>query len=183
MNKLMIALALAFAGAGCKENQPGADLVQWTTAQRDRMCKCTDAACVEKVTADGVAEAIKNPGPSNQKLDEATQTKVNELTAEMIKCMEKLAAPAMPPAPTAEEPAAAAPAGDLPPECGEWKATVDKLGACDKIAADNRKAMKQTFDNAAAKWATMTTPEQRKTIAEECKSASEMMKNAVKVCL
>ncbi|MGE0869613.1 MAG: hypothetical protein AB7P03_13695 [Kofleriaceae bacterium] len=182
--RIAIGLALSLAGAGCKNNDPGADVVKTFTELRDRVCQCTDQACIDKVTKESVGDALKNPGPSGAKLDEATRNKLDQLTAETTTCMTKFATPAPAPAPTpaANDHDAEAAAGDLPAECAAWKAAVDKLAGCDKLPAQDRANMKKTFDNAAAKWATMTTPEQKATIASECKAASEITTSATKVC-
>src|SRR5262249_14903172 len=66
-----------------------------------------------------------------------------EKTAEPAKPDEK---PAPPPAPIA----------DLPQECKDYKDTIDKLMACDKMQQPAKDAAKAAFDKASSSWSTLT---------------------------
>jgi hypothetical protein len=83
------------------------------------------------------------------------------------------AAPADPAAP-------AAAAGDLPAECNDYKAMIDKLATCDKLPQQSRDALKQGYDAMSASWANAATmpAEAKKAMGDSCKQAAEALKTA-----
>ena len=98
--------------------------------------------------------------------------------------------PAAAPAPTPAAPAAtgsaaaAAPAaaGDLPAECNEYKAAIDKLSSCDKMPQQARDALKQAYDQASAGWANLPA-EAKANLATACKAGADaVMTSAKQVC-
>jgi hypothetical protein len=66
---------------------------------------------------------------------------------------------------------------ELPAECAEYKAMIDKLATCDKMPKESRDSLKQAFDAAAPTWANVT-PETKATVAESCKKAADSLKSA-----
>jgi len=74
----------------------------------------------------------------------------------------------------------AAASGDMPKDCADYKAMLDKVVACDKLPQATRDAMKKTFATMEKSFATIKTlPEaQQKTIADGCKTAADTMKKA-----
>jgi len=100
-------------------------------------------------------------------------------------------APTTPTTPTTEtkpaDPAAAkptegtpAPAGDLPAECTEYKATIEKLASCDKMPQQSRDALKQGYDAMSQGWANVGSmpAEAKKAMADGCKQGTDALKQA-----
>jgi hypothetical protein len=95
-----------------------------------------------------------------------------------------------PAAPTAAAPAAAgtapaapaAAAGDLPAECNEYKATIDKLATCDKLPQQSRDALKQAYEKDSAGWASVPA-DGKANLATACKAATDAVNTSAKqVC-
>jgi hypothetical protein len=59
-----------------------------------------------------------------------------------------------------------------PTECDEWKATMTKYLACDKVPIDARTALKQGFDATVAKWP-MLAAEDKAQLASTCGTGVE----------
>lgn len=82
-------------------------------------------------------------------------------------------------APAAGVPAAAA---DLPAECNEYKAAVDKLSTCDKMPQQSRDALKQAYDQASTGWANLPA-DAKANLATACKAGTDAVTNSAKqVC-
>ncbi len=92
-------------------------------------------------------------------------------------------APTPAPAPAAGSAAAApAAAGDLPAECNEYKAAIEKLSSCDKMPQQARDALKQAYDQASAGWANLPA-EAKANLATACKAGADaVMTSAKQVC-
>lgn len=75
----------------------------------------------------------------------------------------------------------AAAAGEMPKDCADYKAMLDKVVACDKLPQPTRDAMKKSYDTMSKSFATIKTmpADQQKTIADGCKTAADAMKKAV----
>jgi hypothetical protein len=96
---------------------------------------------------------------------------------------------------TAEKPAAApatagtgsaaatatapAPAGDLPAECNEYKAAIDKLSTCDKMPQQARDALKQAYDQSSAGWASLPA-DAKANLATACKAGTDAVTASAK---
>ena len=76
-----------------------------------------------------------------------------------------------------DDKAAPTPAGDLPAECNDYKAAIEKLGACDKMPKEARDAMKQAFDSASSGW-TNLPPEAKAGLATACKAGADAVKQS-----
>ena len=80
--------------------------------------------------------------------------------------------------------AASAPAaaGDLPKECADYKAAIDKLASCDKMPQQARDALKQAYDQASAGWANLPA-ESKAGLATACKAGADaVMQSAKATC-
>lgn len=79
------------------------------------------------------------------------------------------------------EEAKPAAAGDLPAECGDYKAAIDALAKCDKLPQATRDALKQSFDQTSAAWANVPA-EGRAALGTACKSAADAVKQSAAAC-
>ena len=73
--------------------------------------------------------------------------------------------------------APAAAAGDLPAECNDYKAAIDKLSSCDKMPKEARDAMKSAFDQASTSWAGLPA-EAKASLATACKAGADAVKQS-----
>jgi hypothetical protein len=71
------------------------------------------------------------------------------------------------------------PASDLPAECGEYKAAIDKLATCDKLDAATRDPLKSAFDTASAGWAKLSAEDKAK-LGASCKAGADAVSAAAK---
>jgi hypothetical protein len=67
--------------------------------------------------------------------------------------------------------------GDLPAECGEYKAMIDKLAACEKMPKESRDSLKQAYDASATAWANVPA-EGKAQLATTCKQGAEALAQA-----
>ena len=90
------------------------------------------------------------------------------------------AKPADPAAVPAADPAAApvAAAGDLPAECADYKAALEKLGACDKLPAASKDAYKTAWTGIETSLTGATTPEAKAAVGQACKAGADGVKQA-----
>ncbi len=85
------------------------------------------------------------------------------------------------PAGSAAAPAAAG-GGDLPAECNDYKAAIEKLASCDKMPQQARDALKNAYDQASAGWANLPA-EAKANLASACKAGADaVMQSAKQVC-
>jgi hypothetical protein len=78
--------------------------------------------------------------------------------------------------------APAAGGGDLPAECNDYKAAIDKLSSCDKMPQQARDALKNAYDQASAGWANLPA-EAKANLATACKAGADaVMQSAKQVC-
>ena len=130
----------------------------------------------------------------------ACQSKVpKEMADKMAKDMMAAMTAGGPPAPAggSAEGSAAAPAGgsaegsggaamagggDLPKECADYKAAIEKLASCDKMPQQARDALKQAYDQASAGWANLPA-ESKAGLATACKAGADaVMQSAKATC-
>ena len=77
---------------------------------------------------------------------------------------------------------AAAGGGDLPAECNDYKAAIEKLASCDKMPQQARDALKNAYDQASAGWANLPA-EAKANLATACKAGADaVMQSAKQVC-
>lgn len=75
-------------------------------------------------------------------------------------------------------------AANLPAECADYKAAVDKLASCDKLPQASRDALKQSFDTMSKTWANAPADDAaKKAMSDGCKGAADAVKQAAsQVC-
>jgi len=75
-------------------------------------------------------------------------------------------------------------AGDMPAECAEYKAGIEKFASCDKVPQATRDAMKSSFEQMSASWANAAAmpAEAKAAMATGCKSAADALKQASAAC-
>lgn len=81
--------------------------------------------------------------------------------------------------PTEGQPAAAA--GDLPKECADYKAAVDKLATCEQLPAETRESLKKAYEQTSAAWANVPA-EGKAALATACKSATDAVNQSAANC-
>ncbi|MDB4963861.1 MAG: hypothetical protein JWP01_3860 [Myxococcales bacterium] len=92
MKHLLAIVGFVFV-VGCGSKGGGDKIISDYTGLKDRMCKCADKACAEKVTADAVEwmgtmeKEMKNTKPTKEQ-DE----KFDKIDDEMKACAKKLGA-------------------------------------------------------------------------------------------
>jgi hypothetical protein len=79
------------------------------------------------------------------------------------------------------EPAKETKPGELPAECAEYTAAMDKLSSCTAIPEATRTALKQTYEDSAKSWAAMST-ESKDVLAKACKGGAEAVAAATANC-
>lgn len=72
-------------------------------------------------------------------------------------------------------------AADLPAECGEYKAGIEKLATCDKLPQQSRDSLKQAYEASSAAWASVPA-EGKAALATACKSAADALKQTAAPC-
>jgi hypothetical protein len=85
------------------------------------------------------------------------------------------------PAETKPEETTPATAGELPAECGEYKAAIEALATCDKLPQATRDALKQSYDQTSAAWASVPA-EGKAALGTACKSAADAVKQSAAAC-
>jgi len=67
--------------------------------------------------------------------------------------------------------------GDLPAECKDYKAAMEKLAACDKLPKESKDALKQGYDAMSQGWAQVGAlpPEAKKAMADGCKQGADAL--------
>lgn len=114
-----------------------------------------------------------------KKKDEAAKT---DNTAEKKTTEGAPAAGTAPATAPAAGTAPAAAAGNLPTECNDYKAAIDKLASCDKMPQQARDALKQAYDQASAGWASLPA-EAKANLATACKAGTDAVTTSAKqVC-
>ena len=172
------------------------------------MCECKDKACADKVQADMTKwseEMAKKGGDKDAKPDEATMKKMSEASSKYADCMTKAmsagaagdtagsAAPAGDTAgsaaPAGDTAGSAAPAGDtaaagggdLPQECKDYQAAIEALAKCDKLPQATRDALKKSYEQTSAAWASVPA-EGKAALSTACKSAADAVKQSTAAC-
>jgi hypothetical protein len=72
-------------------------------------------------------------------------------------------------------------AGDLPAECGEYKAAIDALAKCEKLPQATRDALKQSYDQTSTAWASVPA-EGKAALGTACKAAADAVKQSAAAC-
>ena len=188
-----LAAASLFTVGACKKKGGGdaGEAMAKMGEFKDKMCKCSDKACADGVQAEMTKWSSDMAGKAkkDEKVDEATMKKMTELGEEYGKCMAKAMGAGGDEKPADEKPADEKPAdgaggdsaGGLPAECDEYKAAIEKLAACDKLPQQTRDALKQSYEQTSAAWASVPA-EGRAALATACKSAADAVAQSSAAC-
>jgi hypothetical protein len=197
MKAFLFAVAIAALGTGCKsKGSGGGDALAKMTELKDEMCKCKDAKCAQDVSSKMTAWTQEQAKSGAAKMSEADTKKAQSIGEELGKCM----ASAM----TANGSAGDNPSGsagsagnagagsatggsadpaafaDLPQDCLDYRAAVDRLSQCgDKLPADVRQLLKDRFDESVAGWAKLPA-EAKKSLGDACKAGVSAVESAAK---
>lgn len=154
---------------------------------RDMMCACKDQGC-----ANGVQDAMNRWSAENAKNRETRPPAPSEAEMEQMQlvgtqygeCMARVwqdpgSAPT--PARKTTRPTPARSKLSLPAECRQYQAAISALAKCDKLPQATRDALKQSYEQTAAAWATV--PEEgMEALATACKSAADAVEESVAAC-
>jgi hypothetical protein len=206
MSKLTIAFlaAVSIASFGCKKKGGAGEAMAKMGEFKDKMCACKDKKC-----ADGVqdemnkwsAENAKSAGDKPEKPDEKTMKEMQDVGTKYGECMAKAMGGgdmATPPAGDGSGSAAAPPAGgsgegamnggtdkpaagDLPAECKDYQAAIESLAKCEKLPQATRDALKQSYEQTSAAWASVPA-EGRAALGTACKAAADAVKQSAAAC-
>ena len=188
-----LAAASLFTVGACKKKgggDAGEAMAKMEEFSND-MCKCKDKACADKVQ-EGMTkwstDMAAKGGKKDEKPDEASMKKMTEIGQKYAECMTKamtpVAADPVSGSAAAADPAAAggaAAAGDLPAECGEYKAAIEALAKCDKLPQQTRDALKTSYEQTSTAWASVPA-EGKAALATACKSAADAVKQSAAAC-
>lgn len=206
MSKITIAFlaAVSIASFGCKKKGGAGEAMAKMGEFKDKMCGCKDKACADKVQDEmnkWSAENAKNAGDKPEKPSDEDMKKMTEVGTKYGECMAKAmgggdmggsaAAPAgdgsgsAAPAAGSADGSAAAPAaaggGDLPAECADYKAAIESLAKCDKLPQATRDALKQSYEQTSAAWASIPA-EGKAALGTACKAAADAVKQSAAAC-
>jgi len=206
MSKLTIAFlaAVSIASFGCKKKGGAGEAMAKMGEFKDKMCACKDKKC-----ADGVqdemnkwsADNAKNAGDKPEKPDEKTMKEMQDVGTKYGECMAKaMGGGETPPAGDGSGSAATPPAGgsgegamnggdnkppagggDLPAECKDYQAAIEALAKCEKLPQATRDALKQSYEQTSAAWASVPA-EGRAALGTACKSAADAVKQSAAAC-
>lgn len=208
MQKFTIAFVavMSLASFGCKKKGGMADSMAKHAGFKDAMCKCDkDKACAEKVAAEMDkynTEQMKNTSAEDAKkmladMSPEDMKAMGDVAAETEKC--KATAMGAAAAAGGDKPAGDKPAGDkpadppaaaganadIPSECNDYKAAMEKLAACDKMPQASKDALKQGYDAMSQGWAAAKDmpAEAKKAMADGCKQGADaLMQSGKALC-
>ncbi len=208
MKNLTIAMmaVAALTSVGCKKKGGAGEAMAKMGEFKDEMCKCTDKKCADAVQDKmnkWSAENAKSAGDKPEKPSDEDMKKMQEVGTKYGECMAKamgggdMATP--PPAGGSGESGSAgappaggsgdgamnggtAPAGgELPAECKEYQAAIEALSKCEKLPQATRDALKQSYEQTSAAWASVPA-EGRAALGTACKSAADAVKQSSAAC-
>jgi hypothetical protein len=216
MKKMSIAFVAAMSlvsFAGCKKKGSG-DAMGKIVEMKDKMCKCTDKGCADKVNDEytkwGQEQAKNASGKEAEKPNEEDAKKMTDAMKEYGDCMAKAMGAGGGGGGSAaggggddhkmdgdkkddkagggdkkdDKAAGGGGGGDLPAECNDYKAAVEKLASCDKLPQATRDQMKQAFDTASTAWKDVGSlpAEAKKALSDGCKTAADAVTKAAEAC-
>ena len=199
--------ALSLASFGCKKKGGMAEAKAKMNEFADKMCGCKDTKCAQGVSDEMTkwSTEMSKTASKDEKPSEADMKDMEATTKKLTDCMQKAmgagdmgagsaaagsdtaAGSAAAGSDTAAGSAAAgsaAPAaagGDLPAECNDYKAAIEKLATCDKLPQATRDALKQSYEQTSAAWANVPA-EGKASLATACKSAADAVKQSAAAC-
>jgi hypothetical protein len=205
MSKITIAFlaAVTVASFGCKKKGGAGEAMAKMGEFKDKMCACKDKKCADDVQDQmnkWSAENAKSAGDKPEKPDEKTMKEMQEVGTKYGECMAKAMGGGETPPPAGDGSAAAPPAGgsgdgamnggdnkapanagDLPAECNDYKAAIEALAKCEKLPQATRDALKQSYEQTSAAWASVPA-EGRAALGTACKSAADAVKQSAAAC-
>ena len=207
MSKLTIAFlaAVSIASFGCKKKGGAGEAMAKMGEFKDKMCACKDKKCADDVQDQmnkWSAENAKSAGDKPEKPDEKMMKEMQEVGTKYGECMAKAmgggdmgtppagdgSGSAAPPAGGSGDGAmnggvnkAPAGGGDLPAECKDYQAAIEALAKCEKLPQATRDALKQSYEQTSAAWASVPA-EGRAALGTACKSAADAVKQSAAAC-
>lgn len=165
--------------AGSRQADEVAEAMAVMNGFTDRMCGCNDKACADTVQDEMNAwsAAMAKTAGSQARPDEATMKKMTEIGVRYGECMAKAMQSSPPPAvrPSART------ATRLPRECDTYRVEIEKLARCQKLPPATRDALKQSYEQTSAAWASVP-PEGRAALGSACKSAAAAVRASSAEC-
>ena len=197
--------ALSLASFGCKKKGGMAEAKAKMNEFADKMCACKDTKCAQGVSDEMTkwSTEMSKTASKDEKPSEADMKDMEATTKKLTDCMQKAmgageagsaaagsdtgagsAAAGSGEAAGSAAAGSAAPAaagGDLPAECNDYKAAIEKLATCDKLPQATRDALKQSYEQTSAAWANVPA-EGKAALATACKSAADAVKQSAAAC-
>ncbi len=138
------------------------------------MKKLTTLFAVLALTAAATGCKKKGDGESAPKTDEKDDKGAAKPDDKMAKPDDKK--------PDDKAPAANSGGGDIPAECNDYKAAMEKLAACEKMPQASKDALKQGYDAMSAGWAQAKDmpAEAKKAMADGCKQGADALNQSGK---
>ncbi len=201
MSKITIAFlaAVSIASFGCKKKGGAGEAMAKMGEFKDKMCACKDKKCADDVQDQmnkWSAENAKSAGDKPEKPDEKMMKEMQEVGTKYGECMAKAMGAgdmgsagaggsgdpgtAVKPPEGSAAPVAAG-GGDLPAECKDYQAAIEALAKCDKLPQATRDALKQSYEQTAAAWASVPA-EGKAALGTACKSAADAVKQSSAAC-
>ena len=131
---------------------------KWSSAVTDCMKAAKDEASGEACKAKLTPEQLKS-------MTETMAAASKQMQEDMMKAM-------TPPAADGSAAPAAAAGGDMPQECKDYKAAIEKLATCDKLPQASRDAMKTGYETWEKSFANMPA-EGKAAAGTACKAAAD----------
>ncbi len=200
---------LSLASFGCKKKGGDvAAAMQKMGEFTDRMCGCKDKDCASKVNDDMTKwmQDMSKTADKNAKPSEADQKKMEESAKKFGECNAKLMVEAaggsagmmagsdmmagsagmmagsdmMAGSAMAGSGEAMAATGDMPAECADYKAAMEKFMMCDGVPQASKDGMKQGFDAMSASWANMAAmpAESKAAMLMSCKTGADALRQS-----
>jgi len=73
------------------------------------------------------------------------------------------------------------PPSTLPAECEDYRRAIDELAACPRLPQETRDALRQSYEQTSAAWASVP-PEGRAALGMACKSAADAVRQSASAC-
>lgn len=178
--RLVAAMLLVVAcSSPKKKDDPEAALLARLTAFKDEMCRCTDAACSEKVQAGLSAWSRELAAKTTPHENVEVAKKMQVVAEEMAACMSRSMA-----AGSAQTESASGSGGVTSraiPECEEYRKAVVDYQSCEKISPERRKASFDAYVKSASSTA-LLDESTRRSVAISCKKAADATRQAASIC-
>jgi hypothetical protein len=167
----------------CDRKLGGGEMIAAMTQFKDKMCACQDKTCAEKVSQEMMVWA-KSHADDDSKPDSETMKEATEISEQMSKCMMKAyedkSGGGGIGATIGEAGGTMVAGGDLPPDCADYKAMIERLSTCSKMPQQSRDALKQSFEQMEKMWKDLGSmpPESKKAMGDACKQGADALRQA-----